>query len=40
MTRNQWKTISVIAIVAFALWKAYPPLDVYDAEGNLSKRAR
>ena len=37
MRQNKWKLTLVILVVGFALWKAYPPLDIYDAEGNLTK---
>ena len=40
MTRNKWKTLLVILVVSLALWKAYPPLDVHDAEGNLVKQGK
>jgi len=40
MTRNKWKTLLVILVISLALWKAYPPLDVHDAEGNLVKQGK
>lgn len=31
------KAVLIILLVAFALWKAYPPFDQFDKEGNLTK---
>ncbi len=31
------KAILIILLVAFALWKVYPPFDQFDSEGNLTK---
>ena len=41
MQKNlKWKTILVVIIAAAAIWFSYPPLDVYDSEGNLAKEGR
>ena len=34
------KAILIILLVAFALWKAYPPFDRFDAEGNLLQEGK
>ncbi len=31
------KAVLIVLLVAFALWKAYPPFDQFDKEGNLTK---
>lgn len=36
----RWKSILVILIAAFAIWLSYPPLDVYDNEGNLEQEGK
>ena len=41
MQKNlKWKTILVVIIAAAAIWFSYPPLDIYDNEGNVSKEGR
>jgi len=37
MRRNNWKILLVIGVVAFSIWKAYPPLDMVDSEGNVTE---
>jgi SecD/SecF fusion protein len=34
------KAILIILLVAFALWKAYPPFDQFDDEGSLAKEGK
>jgi len=36
----KWKILLVIAVVSLALWKAYPPLDIHDKDGNLAKEGK
>jgi len=31
------KAVLIALLVAFALWKVYPPLDQFDADGNMTK---
>ena len=36
MTKKmKWKLLLVILVAGLALWKAYPPLDVYDKDGGI-----
>lgn len=38
MTKKmKWKLVLVILVAGLAMWKAYPPLDVYDKEGKIVK---
>lgn len=34
------KAVLIILLVAFALWKTYPPFDQFDSEGNLTKEGK
>ena len=36
----KWKAILVVVVVGLALWIGYPPLDIYDSEGNLVKKGK
>jgi len=36
----KWKILLVIAVMSLALWKAYPPLDIHDKDGNLVKEGK
>ena len=36
----RWKVILVIVVVGLALFRAYPPLDVYNNEGKLIKEGK
>ena len=41
MTKNiKWKIIIIAIVVGFAFWNAYPPLDIYNPEGNLIKKGK
>ncbi len=41
MTKNlKWKIVIIAIVVGFAFWKAYPPLDIYDKEGNLLEKGK
>ncbi|MBL7068726.1 MAG: protein translocase subunit SecD [Candidatus Omnitrophica bacterium] len=41
MTKKmRWKLILVIAAVALGLWKSYPPLDIYNKEGEVTKEGK
>ncbi|NQT33447.1 MAG: protein translocase subunit SecD [Candidatus Omnitrophica bacterium] len=37
MKNLKWKCILVVAVAALAIWLSYPPLDVYDEAGNMTK---
>ncbi len=38
MTKKmKWKFVLVILAVALAIWKVYPPLDIYDKDGNVTQ---
>ena len=34
------KSLLVVALTAFAVWYAYPPFDLHDAAGNVTKKGR
>jgi len=41
MTKKmKWKAILVIAVVALALWRVYPPLNIYNKDGELAKEGK
>jgi SecD/SecF fusion protein len=41
MIRNlKWKVALIALIVGVALWVAYPPLDMRDAEGNITQKGK
>ncbi|MFH1394998.1 MAG: protein translocase subunit SecD [Candidatus Omnitrophota bacterium] len=33
----KWKSVLVVLIAGLAIWLSYPPLDLHDGEGNLTK---
>ena len=33
----KWQSVLVVLIAALAIWLSYPPLDIHDNEGNLTK---
>jgi len=35
---TKWKVLLVLIVAGLALWKAYPPLDIRDAEGNITEK--
>ena len=36
----KWKALLVVAVVGFAFWIGYPPLDVHDKEGNVVEEGK
>jgi len=41
MTRKmKWKLILVVVAVALGLWRAYPPLDIYNKEGGVAREGK
>ncbi|MFH1594232.1 MAG: protein translocase subunit SecD [Candidatus Omnitrophota bacterium] len=41
MTKNlKWKAVLVVLVIGFALWIGYPPLDVHDKDGNVTKEGK
>ena len=36
----KWKILLVIAVAVLALWKAYPPLDIHDEAGQVTKEGK
>jgi SecD/SecF fusion protein len=37
---TKWKILLIIIVAGFAFWKAYPPLDIHDAQGNLVQEGK
>lgn len=36
MTKNlRWKALLIVIVVGLAFWRAYPPLDIYDKDGDI-----
>ncbi len=38
--RLKWKSALVVLIAALAIWFSYPPLDIYDKEGNVAQEGK
>jgi len=36
----KWKSVLVVAVAALAIWFSYPPLDVYDKDGNVTEKGK
>ncbi|MDD4013950.1 MAG: protein translocase subunit SecD, partial [Candidatus Omnitrophica bacterium] len=36
----KWKSLFVVVLTAAAIWFAFPPLDVHDSAGNLTKKGK
>ncbi|NQT21995.1 MAG: protein translocase subunit SecD [Candidatus Omnitrophica bacterium] len=41
MNKNsRWKVLAIVLVVGFAIWKAYPPLDIHDKSGKVVEKGK
>ena len=38
--KMKWKALAVAAIIGLAIWKVYPPFNLYDKQGNITKEGK